>query len=79
MYEKCFISCLSTGKWMGREHQEMKGEEHNIMKLRGGEETRSTTGLSRFPRSSQTAVWTAPRLEQAKEASCPKLVTTFVT
>lgn len=33
VYEKCFISCLSAGKWMDPEHQEMKGEEHNIMKV----------------------------------------------
>lgn len=33
VHEKCFISCLSAGKWMDPEHQEMKGEEHNIMKV----------------------------------------------
>lgn len=31
--EKSFISCLSAGKWMDRGHQEMKGEERNIMKV----------------------------------------------
>lgn len=33
VYEKCFISCLTVGKWMDREHREMKGEERNIMKV----------------------------------------------
>lgn len=33
VHEKCFISCLSAGKWMDLEHQGMKGEERNIMKV----------------------------------------------
>lgn len=33
VYKKSFISCLSAGKWMDRGHQEMKGEERNIMKV----------------------------------------------
>lgn len=31
--EKCFISSLSAGKWMDREHREMKGEERSTMKV----------------------------------------------
>lgn len=49
------------------------------MKLKDDEETKSITGSSRFPRWYLTALWTAPRLEQAKEASSQKLVTTSVT
>lgn len=33
VYKTSSFSRLSAGKWTDREHREMKGGEHNIMKV----------------------------------------------